>query len=492
MMFAVFPKSAVSPACAGGAAIGVSIALLAVSLLGGLPQGVITIPISLAMAISGCALLWRSDSPIYGPQKKVIDNLQLLCKLDHHDLTEDRLRQQLPPLKENGPWSEAFTCVRDCLTEYGQQLQDTEQRRAEAEVRLRTYSTERNRYREILQSLSLPILTMNHFGEVVFVNAAASDVLEIPKNSENLSVDRLGNSQLIRLMKDVRRRKLPSQRTADVVLGNEEQGRQFHAVCYGLRTMPEEGEDNHGASVFLEDISELKEIQRRNAQFVSAVSHEMKTPLTSIKAYVELLADGDAEDEKTRDEFLDVIDSQADRLERLIHNLLNLARIEAGVVDVNKEHLSMNEVLEEAFSVVQPSAEQRKIKLLNELSPMYIGVLADRDMLQQSAINLLSNAVKYTPEGGSVTLMSRLEDKSAVFEVRDTGVGLSEDDCTMIFEKFYRVNKSKGMASGTGLGLPLAKHIAEDVHGGTLQVISELGKGSTFSIRIPSVGAQKK
>jgi two-component system phosphate regulon sensor histidine kinase PhoR len=489
-MSLIIPKSAMSPSCAAGAAIGASIALFAASLLGGSIHSVAAIPISLALAATGGVLLWRFGSPTHGSQKKVIDNLQLLCQLDHHDLTEDRLNEQLPRLQENSPWSEAFICVRDCLTKYGQQLQDTEQRRAEAEVRLRTYSTERNRYREILHSLSLPILTMNYFGEVVFSNTAANQALGIAEESENLSVDRLSNGQLIRLMKDVRRRKLPAQRTADILLGDEDHEHQFQAVCHGLRTTPEEGDDEHGATVFLEDISELKEIQKRNAQFVSAVSHEMKTPLTSIKAYVELLSDGDAEDQKTRDEFLDVIDSQADRLERLIHNLLNLARIEAGVVDVNKEHLSMNEVLEEAFSVVQPSAEQKKIKLLNDLSPMYIGVLADRDMLQQSAINLLSNAVKYTPEGGAVTLTSRLDDKTAVFEVQDTGVGLGEDDCKMIFKKFYRVNKN--MASGTGLGLPLAKHIAEDVHGGTLLVTSELDKGSTFTIRIPSVGAQKK
>jgi len=214
----------------------------------------------------------------------------------------------------------------------------------------------------------------------------------------------------------------------------------------------------------------------------------MKTPLAGIKAYVELLADGDAEDQETQEEFLGVIDGQADRLQRLVENMLNIARIEAGVVNVSKQTRPLNEVLEEALSVVQPSAEAKRIELVSDLSPMYLGVLADRDMLLQSAINLLSNAIKYTPEKGTVTLRSRMLDNQVMFEVEDTGVGLSEEDCGRVFEKFYRVKKDKTMAAGTGLGLPLAKHIVEDVHGGSLDARSTLGQGSVFSITIPSAG----
>ena len=112
---------------------------------------------------------------------------------------------------------------------------------------------------------------------------------------------------------------------------------------------------------------------------------------------------------------------------------------------------------------------------------MFLGLLADRDMLMQCAINLLSNAVKYTAPGGKVTLRSRMEHDFVLFEVDDTGVGLSEEDCRRVFEKFYRVKKDEQMAPGTGLGLPLAKHIVEDVHSGSLSATSQLGKGSVFS-----------
>jgi two-component system phosphate regulon sensor histidine kinase PhoR len=141
-------------------------------------------------------------------------------------------------------------------------------------------------------------------------------------------------------------------------------------------------------------------------------------------------------------------------------------------------------VLQRAIEVVAPAADRKSIELSNELSPMYLGVLADHDMLLQAAINLLSNAIKYTPEGGEVTLRSRLLGSDIAFEVSDTGVGLNPEDCRRVFDKFYRVKKDATMAPGTGLGLPLAKHIVEDVHGGRLNVESELGVGSTFRITL--------
>jgi signal transduction histidine kinase len=154
------------------------------------------------------------------------------------------------------------------------------------------------------------------------------------------------------------------------------------------------------------------------------------------------------------------------------------------VVEVHKQPLSLNDLLEEALNVVAHAAEGRRISLVSDLSELYLGVVADRDMILQTAINLLTNAVKYTREGGTVTLRSRLHGHQVQFDVSDTGVGLSAEDRQRIFEKFYRVKKDQKMASGTGLGLALAKHIVEDVHGGALVVESTLGVGSTFSITL--------
>ena len=297
------------------------------------------------------------------------------------------------------------------------------------------------------------------------------------------------------VLSSIGRRKTAAQRTDEVEIADTEgQSHWYRATAVRLAAEAGDHEDaaGNGAVAVLRDIGDQKTLQKRNAEFVSSVSHEMKTPLAGIKAYVELLADGEAEDEATREEFLEVIGGQADRLQRLVENLLNLARIEAGVINVSKQQRSLNELLDEALDVVRPSAEAKNIELVSELSPLYLGVLADRDMLLQAAINLLSNAIKYTPADGRVTLRSRMIGDRLQFEVQDTGVGLSEEDCQHVFEKFYRVKKDKDMASGTGLGLPLAKHIAEDVHGGKLTVESELGQGSTFIITLPCAGQMFK
>jgi two-component system phosphate regulon sensor histidine kinase PhoR len=299
--------------------------------------------------------------------------------------------------------------------------------------------------------------------------------------------------QLVSLLGETRRRRSTVQRSGEIAMADEDgKQRWYRVTCRTLASVDEaqaaaDRGSAHGAVAVLTDITGQKAIQKRNAEFVSAVSHEMKTPLSSIRAYVELLVDGEAEDDATQEEFLGVINSQADRLQRLIDNLLNLARIEAGVVAVNKTPLSLNELLSEALGVMQPAAEDKQIALSGELSPLYLGVLADRDMLMQGAINLLSNAVKYTKSGGSVTLKSRMTDQEIVFEVQDTGVGLSPEDCQKVFEKFYRVKKDREMAQGTGLGLALVKHIVEDVHGGRIEVTSELRRGSTFRVTLPAL-----
>jgi two-component system phosphate regulon sensor histidine kinase PhoR len=400
-------------------------------------------------------------------------------------------------LEAGDPWRPSLERLRDALASLEDRSVQLEHTRARAEIRARRMEDEARRVFEILANLSDPVLAVDSYDEVVLANDSARRIfgLEAEATERRMLSQLVQCETLIDLLNDTRRHKSAVERHGELQWSDHEgRPRTYQITCRALPVVGQEesGTRGRGAVAVLQDITAQKAIQKRNAEFVSAVSHEMKTPLTSIKAYVELLADGDAEDEATRDEFLGVITSQTARLQRLIENLLNLARIEAGVVNVNKQPRSLNELLEEAAEVVHPAAEAKQIVFQRDLSPMYLSVLADRDMLLQSAINLLSNAVKYTPEGGAVTLRSRLADGQAVFEVADNGVGLSPADCDKVFEKFYRVKKDQSMASGTGLGLPLAKHIVEDVHGGRLTVESELGEGSTFRAALPLVRELEK
>jgi len=223
------------------------------------------------------------------------------------------------------------------------------------------------------------------------------------------------------------------------------------------------------------------------SDFVSSVSHELRTPLSSIKAYVEMLVDGEARDEETRTEFYNIIQSESNRLSRLIDNILNISRIESGIVKISREHIALPTVIKEVVDVMQPQARAKDIELLEQNTPLYYQVYADKDMIYQALLNLVGNAIKYTPEGGTVSIDTVVDDHSRTVKVNvtDSGVGIPPESLPHLFEKFYRVADHKKIAKGTGLGLNLVKHIVETVHGGAVAVTSEVGKGSTFSMSLP-------
>ena len=220
--------------------------------------------------------------------------------------------------------------------------------------------------------------------------------------------------------------------------------------------------------------------------FVSMVSHELRTPLASIKAYTEMLIDGEATDAQTQQEFHEVIQSEANRLGRLIDNILNISRIESGLVRAEKQPQSLTVVLKDAIEVIEPQAKQKKISITERLTPVFYQTLGDRDMLYQAALNLLSNAIKYTPVGGSIAVETTVHEaqRKVLAKIIDTGVGIGPKDLPFVFDKFYRAQSNSRMAPGTGLGLALVKHIIETVHGGRVLVESELGKGSMFGFEL--------
>ena len=242
-----------------------------------------------------------------------------------------------------------------------------------------------------------------------------------------------------------------------------------------------------GVVAVLHDVTREKQIQQMKNDFVSHVSHELKTPLASITAYSEMLADGEANDEQTRREFYSIIQNQAQRLNRLIEDILNTSRIESGLIKVNKELVSLTMLIEEQLQMIRGCAEEKNIKLIGQKPIIFDRVYVDRDMISQVIVNLLSNAVKYTPSGGSVKIETAVDEAASLARVTvtDTGVGIPEDEIGRIFEKFYRVGANKKQAKGTGLGLNLVKQIVEKVHEGRVFVTSRVGVGSTFGFELP-------
>lgn len=254
-----------------------------------------------------------------------------------------------------------------------------------------------------------------------------------------------------------------------------------------LAPLPGMTADPAGVVTILRDITREREISQMKSDFVSQVSHELRTPLSSINAYVEMLVDGEAKDEASRAEFYGVIKGEADRLGRLIDNMLNISRIEAGIFSMERTEVDFVAVAKQAVEFMQPQAALKRISLLHKSGPLVYTAQADRDMVLQVMLNLVSNAVKYTPEGGRVTVAVENDDatRSVLVSVSDTGLGIPPDAIPRLFEKFYRIENYKRVAKGTGLGLNLVKHIVETVHRGQVGVTSKVGMGSRFWFTIP-------
>lgn len=236
----------------------------------------------------------------------------------------------------------------------------------------------------------------------------------------------------------------------------------------------------------LEEVNnKLQELDLMKSEFLNTVSHELRTPLTSIKAFAEILLDNVGEDPETQTEFLEIINKESDRLTRLVNNLLDLSRIEAGRMKWDKEPLDLHEAVSTAVTSLKAAAEKKGLHLITDIEEE-LPTVGDRDKLIQVVTNLLGNAIKFTSEGGSVWVSAeRKSIDSAVIKIKDSGVGIDPQFHASIFEKFSQVDSSETRdIKGSGLGLPIARSIVEH-HQGKLDVESELGKGSTFIVELP-------
>jgi two-component system phosphate regulon sensor histidine kinase PhoR len=237
--------------------------------------------------------------------------------------------------------------------------------------------------------------------------------------------------------------------------------------------------------VVLHDVTELRRLERVRQDFVANVSHEFKTPLTAIQGFAETLLAGALDDPNNNRRFLEIIRDHATRLARLTDDLLKLARIEVGKLEVEFSPLGLTELIEGCAEVTLLKANRKQITLDIRTTPGLSPVRGDASLLREVLQNLLDNAIQYTPPGGRIQVSAAAGAREAVITVADTGIGIPLADQERIFERFYRVDAARSReAGGTGLGLSIAKHIVE-AHGGRLWVESAVGHGSKFSFSIP-------
>lgn len=254
-----------------------------------------------------------------------------------------------------------------------------------------------------------------------------------------------------------------------------------------LRLAPirDELEEIRGVVAVIGDVTKLRRLETMRKDFVANVSHELKTPLTSIKGFVETLLVEDLEDKDTIHKFMTIIFQEAERLNNLIHDLLDMSKLESGQTELRKKQVELEPLVDNVILSVSNRLNMKSLELDKDIQAKK--VWGDEDLLKELFINLIDNAIKYTPNGGKILVGSIREKGKTIIYVKDTGFGIPAESLSRIFERFYRVDKGRSREmGGTGLGLSIVKHIVER-HGGKVAVQSQLGKGSEFRVTIPDV-----
>jgi two-component system phosphate regulon sensor histidine kinase PhoR len=379
-----------------------------------------------------------------------------------------------------------ITAVNDMVDAAEKCMSDAVLRMKELEIELKVATAERQHAQAIIYSISDAVLVTDIFDELVLANESAARTFQfdLDRSRRARIEDVLHDEKLVELVKDMRQ---SNSRTGRRIIEHKIKGPGEERIFkVTLSAVADNNDAPAGVVAVLHDMTREKEVAEMKNDFVSSVSHELRTPLASIKAYVEMLIDGEADDEKTTREFYEVIQNEANRLSRLIDNILNISRIESGLVQINKQPQSLMVIIKEALEIISPQAKLKQINLVEQLTPAFYQTNADKDMLYQAVLNLFSNAVKYTPERGTITVQTTVDEskRKVITRISDTGVGIPPKDLPFVFDKFYRAEANNHMAKGTGLGLSLVKHIIETVHRGRIFVESHVGKGSCFGFEL--------
>jgi two-component system phosphate regulon sensor histidine kinase PhoR len=396
-------------------------------------------------------------------------------------------RKQFSISKIPGPLRQLARAIENITND----CRRTDSKRQDEDLLLQVQLLQRqkNNAEAVIHGIGDCVIVTDPFGKLVTANGAAEKLFDFTFDAGGCEpVERLiDNSELLEMLTKSRQAELACTKH-QITLQTRESRKVFDCI---ISCVKDTRHQVCGVVAVLHDITKEREISQAKNDFVSHVSHELKTPLASINAYAEMLIDGEAKDEQTLKQFCTVIQTQADRLNRLIEDILNISRIESGLTKVSKEQISLAMLIKDNIEMIESYAQEKNITVNARTPIIFDQVLADRDMISQVIVNLLSNAVKYTAQDGMVTIETSVNDtdKTVSFTVTDTGPGIPADEVDFVFDKFYRVKTNEKYAKGTGLGLNLVKQIVEKVHNGRVFVTSTQGQGSTFGFELPLASA---
>jgi two-component system phosphate regulon sensor histidine kinase PhoR len=362
---------------------------------------------------------------------------------------------------------------------------------------IQSLTEERNRSSAILGSMVEGVAVMDAAERLVFCNRAFAEVLAV-------DASRAEGRPLLETVRqpelhEALRQSLQTNQVvrSEVSLGTL-QPRAFALAAAPLPPLtndrsPADGTPTTGANdaaargavIVLHDITELRRLERVRRDFVANVSHEFKTPLTAIQGFAETLLGGALEDQRNNRKFVEIIRDQSLRLARLTDDLLKLARIEAGKLELESRVIAADALIQSCVEAARMEAQRKNLTVSVETPSDLPPLDGDQDGLREVLQNLLVNAVHYTPPGGRITVRAECRENLAVLSVEDTGIGIPQAEHERIFERFYRVDAARSReAGGTGLGLSIARHIVE-AYGGRIWVESEVGAGSAFRFTVP-------
>ncbi|WP_100405084.1 two-component system histidine kinase PnpS [Bacillus solitudinis] len=340
------------------------------------------------------------------------------------------------------------------------------------------HQVQQERMETLIENMGSGLILINTRGDITLINRTCQDIFQ-----ENTDL------WLNQLYHDVIKHKEIIKIVQTILITEERHRKQIsfpvhltirHFDVYGAPVMSNLGILNGIALVF-HDITELKKLEQVRKDFVANVSHELKTPVTSIKGFSETLLDGAMEEPELREKFLEIIWKESERLQGLINDLLELSKIEQHYFKLNWQQTNLAHIVEEVFTILEEKSSKKSIELDLKMEGN-LEMSGDPERIKQIIINLINNGITYTPTGGIIEVHLKEYKQWIKMEVSDTGIGISENELPRIFERFYRVDRARSRNSGgTGLGLAIVKHLIE-AHHGKIHVESEVGKGTTFTI----------
>jgi len=373
----------------------------------------------------------------------------------------------------------AFVAANDEIRDLANSINEINR---QIQTRMNDVATNQSRLEAVFLSMFSGVMVVDRRGKIMLMNQTLRNLFAVDQDPmgktpleviRNIEIQQI-TEEALQIKKGVVSRELSLVTLPEKIL-------LVHATAVVHLGM------NDGAVLVFHDITDLRHLEKIRRDFVANVSHELRTPVSTIKGYAETLLEGALEDKENARDFIKIIYTDAERLAKLINDILDLSRIESGNFKLDFQSCVLGSIVDQVAENLQTHAKQKKITIQKRIPSDFPMVKIDEASVTRVLSNLVENAIKYNKEGGTVTISARSLGESVEVSVVDTGMGIPEADIPRIFERFYRVDKAHSRdvdVHGTGLGLSIAKHIIQ-AHGGEISVESQMDFGSTFRFTLP-------